>query len=372
MRRTIFPTSICLGLPLRRHPQSHSPMPNAAKRLQRQAEIKNAQNRKKSRRQLEEEARAEGLRQSLFERARAEEQERGTQNKAMSMMLKMGFKPGESLGRSADDSGQSTRAGPSMTPAPSSIPAPARQVDDSIDLLTTKETGLQHRTVPLAVDVWSGKKGVGLGKRAPSPGVAERLAKVARLDEEMGKETYRSRTREEYVERQAIGRLVNATRTLLTLDEKAGIQFNVLSLSPQDLTTIPSELLEALADDALVSQNVRVSGDQETENTRLKQQMQFDALQPVDELTAGDAPGDLESEQTKPPPPKDAPLPLSLSDEFVEEAKAFLQLSARDRLARVLRYLREKHSYCFWCGTQYNDSEDLDSNCPGEDEDAHD
>lgn len=38
----------------------------------------------------------------------------------------------------------------------------------------------------------------------------------------------------------------------------------------------------------------------------------------------------------------------------------------------VLDYLRRKYSYCFWCGTQYSDPEDMESNCPGEDEDAHD
>ena len=79
------------------------------KQAQRQSEIKNVENRKKSRRQVEEEAREEGLKRSLFERAQAEEQELGHRSKAMGMMLKMGFKPGESLGRSEDKS--STVAG---------------------------------------------------------------------------------------------------------------------------------------------------------------------------------------------------------------------------------------------------------------------
>jgi len=28
-------------------------------------------------------------------------------------------------------------------------------------------------------------------------------------------------------------------------------------------------------------------------------------------------------------------------------------------------------SYCFWCGTQYDDEKDLEENCPGTEEDDH-
>lgn len=37
----------------------------------------------------------------------------------------------------------------------------------------------------------------------------------------------------------------------------------------------------------------------------------------------------------------------------------------------VLEYLRSKYFYCFWCGTSYSDTSDLETNCPGPDEDAH-
>ena len=45
---------------------------------------------------------------------------------------------------------------------------------------------------------------------------------------------------------------------------------------------------------------------------------------------------------------------------------------AKDRLDRVLSYLRSQYAYCFWCGTRYIDKEDMDASCPGEDEEAHD
>lgn len=69
-----------------------------------------------------------------------------------------------------------------------------------------------------------GKKGVGLGKRPLSPGAADRSAKSAKVVEDSNKEDYRHRTREEYEERRAVGRLMRATVTLLALDEQAGVE----------------------------------------------------------------------------------------------------------------------------------------------------
>jgi hypothetical protein len=59
--------------------------------------LKSDQNRIKSRRQLEIESREDGLSKSLFERAE-DDKASGSENKALSMMMKMGFKPGQALG----------------------------------------------------------------------------------------------------------------------------------------------------------------------------------------------------------------------------------------------------------------------------------
>uniref|UniRef100_UPI003AAF2DE7 G patch domain-containing protein 11 isoform X6 n=1 Tax=Centroberyx gerrardi TaxID=166262 RepID=UPI003AAF2DE7 len=37
-----------------------------------------------------------------------------------------------------------------------------------------------------------------------------------------------------------------------------------------------------------------------------------------------------------------------------------------DKLQILTSYLRGVHFYCIWCGTTYNDEEDLCSNCPGD------
>lgn len=54
-----------------------------------------------------------------------------------------------------------------------------------------------------------------------------------------------------------------------------------------------------------------------------------------------------------------------------KELEAFESLDIYDRLELVLDYLREKHYYCFWCGTRYQDQDDMDSSCPGPDEEQH-
>jgi hypothetical protein len=49
-----------------------------------------------------------------------------------------------------------------------------------------------------------------------------------------------------------------------------------------------------------------------------------------------------------------------------------MPLKAQDRLRLVLTYLRDKYAYCFWCGMQYNSPDEMDEQCPGPEEDAHD
>ncbi|KAL0983670.1 hypothetical protein UPYG_G00131100 [Umbra pygmaea] len=47
-------------------------------------------------------------------------------------------------------------------------------------------------------------------------------------------------------------------------------------------------------------------------------------------------------------------------------------LTSLDKLQILTSYLRGVHFYCIWCGTAYNDEEDLCSNCPGDTAADHD
>ncbi|XP_061780210.1 G patch domain-containing protein 11-like isoform X1 [Nerophis lumbriciformis] len=55
---------------------------------------------------------------------------------------------------------------------------------------------------------------------------------------------------------------------------------------------------------------------------------------------------------------------LQLEEEAREEDIA--ELTSFDQLQILTSYLRGIHFYCIWCGTTYNDEEDLSSNCPGD------
>ncbi|XP_053382931.1 G patch domain-containing protein 11-like [Mercenaria mercenaria] len=45
--------------------------------------------------------------------------------------------------------------------------------------------------------------------------------------------------------------------------------------------------------------------------------------------------------------------------------------STEEKLDVLTIYLRTKHKYCIWCGTKYNDKEDLMKHCPGNSAELH-
>ncbi|XP_066281478.1 G patch domain-containing protein 11-like isoform X1 [Branchiostoma lanceolatum] len=47
------------------------------------------------------------------------------------------------------------------------------------------------------------------------------------------------------------------------------------------------------------------------------------------------------------------------------------ELQPVEMLQELTSYLRREHLYCLWCGTAYNDENDLTDNCPGDDAAAH-
>ncbi|XP_034537519.1 G patch domain-containing protein 11 [Notolabrus celidotus] len=59
-------------------------------------------------------------------------------------------------------------------------------------------------------------------------------------------------------------------------------------------------------------------------------------------------------------------------EEEEEEEDEFVELTSFDKLQILTSYLRGVHFYCIWCGTTYNDEDDLCSNCPGDTAADHD
>ncbi|KAE9410269.1 RNA-binding domain-containing protein [Gymnopus androsaceus JB14] len=299
------------------------------------------------------EAREEGLSKSLLERAKEEED--GSGSKGLSIMMKMGFLPGRSLGRPLDDgSNNNNNASKSEISTPKDLVAPS-------NIENRPRIGNPHRTEPLPISEWTGKEGIGTSrKRGLSPTAAERIAKMAKMAEDSTKEDFRDRARREYEERRAEGRLGPAQGTCATLDEKSGILFNVLWLNLGNPNTFPHGLTETLALHTTLdihSNHQEQHLDDSNLKTRLQKQMKSDALRPISD--------ELDSE----PIVDDIP---EFSQDTLQEAEQFLRLQSQDRLKLVVSYLRDRYSYCFWCGTQYDDQEDMESNCPGPDEESHD
>ncbi|CAG8634173.1 2044_t:CDS:2 [Dentiscutata erythropus] len=59
-------------------------------------------------------------------------------------------------------------------------------------------------------------------------------------------------------------------------------------------------------------------------------------------------------------------------EEIDEEPSEFEKLSSEEKFDCVLKYIREKYNYCFWCGCEYSDVKELEQLCPGINEDDHD
>lgn len=129
-------------------PQKPKTYSDKRKDALRESLLRNEQNRIKSRRQLELESREEGLSKSLFERAEDDKASgRGPENKALSMMMKMGFKPGQGLGVPTDLEGGATVR--DATPQHDDIPPQGTSI-------VQPEKHKRQLVNPLPLNEWSG------------------------------------------------------------------------------------------------------------------------------------------------------------------------------------------------------------------------
>ena len=178
-------------------------------------------------------------------------------------------------------------------------------------------------------------------------------------------------------------------------------QFNVLCLDPIDPDSFPTGLMDAVTASSTAAAAAATpacggSGEDRSIEERLREQMRADALQPLDDddgVASSPKNADLNSES-------------HLSPKLVEDAAQFLCLNVStdhnrprlsscaplfffpfpwhwlitcdncdkpaERLDHILEYMRAEYHYCFWCGTQYKSSDEMQEECPGPEEDMHD
>ncbi|BGP24676.1 coiled-coil domain-containing protein 75-like protein [Rhodotorula toruloides] len=354
--------------------------------------------RTKSRKQLEEETRETGLGTNLIERAK-EDEERGGASKAFRMMSKMGFKPGEALGRKSDSGtstpdeaasggggigSRGTRGGLGFTKAAF---APVGAGTGSSAEGSPAPSATEARTEPIKFEMRTGRTGLGVPQpkrflpylsAPPSSSSASTSAQDAHYASLPlpDLEGYLSRLRSSMDDRRAFGLLRSARRTCEELDRRAGIEDSPMWRDPDEV-----EREEQRRNRRRLFERVDKEVESDEEDAK-KGESLFGAKE--DEPPKGKTGrGDLayetgvsatvvetEEEEAESAAKQQVPAGERTALDVEEEAEWF-SYDVRTRLALTLTYLRNKYNYCLWCGCQYNDRADLDANCPGEAEEDH-
>lgn len=237
---------------------------------------KNKANALKPYRQREEEARREGMDKNLFER---ELEKKDGPGKAMGMMMKMGYKVGEGLGKKRDIQEEPSRSGGGGGKESAAVAGKVAdddddeaygrggigsskrmKVDEEVTAEETKEStkvepaSSGHRFEPIAVSLWAGETPSsllrdilklnfvaspfsspgrkGLGSRAPLPPLPR---PIAISDPSLDPAAYRSRAAIDYAEKKAEGQLGAARRTVVELDERENRGVSLSSRRPPSL-----------------------------------------------------------------------------------------------------------------------------------------
>ncbi|CAD6586239.1 MAG: hypothetical protein CYPHOPRED_003453 [Cyphobasidiales sp. Tagirdzhanova-0007] len=341
----------------------------------------------KSRAEREKEAREQGLRRNILETTSSTTTSIASPstssaptppsvlpntNKALGMMLRMGFKPGEALGK---------KTLPMSADLASASPS-AEEEDADDGFIPLKEgTGSKRSASNALADPGSGKDRDQVDDRRIDPieiqmrsGQADFTTCSLHLtqlilhtfitrDGELSVEDYRSRSRANHTERRAEGQLISARKTCQALDEAAGVSCNHIWLDPTE---------EYRRERAMA-----IGGERFGPKGRLGD---FGAVDEGDEEAFGFGDDQGRSAHRSSEVQNEGKIEIEPEDEAFEDdeilereeiKRDFLAQSARERLKRTTRYLRQEHDYCFWCGAKYDSKEEMDSECPGEEEEDH-
>jgi len=331
-------------------------------------------NRMVSRPQLEQQLRDEALQRPI-----------ASNNVGFKLLSKMGYKPGSTLGALE----QPASSIPSSTTPPSSIASSSTSSVTASESSSTHDGGDDRPGLgsssrvallePLPLLVKRGREGIGIEEQARRE-ADERLSKRARLADD-----FAARQREQFQLKKLEGQLRAVWRTCEQLDRALDDTGAIPSASPL------AELIEAAL--KLVQQ----------------QQQQQQAAQEDgdgDERAAenrSDANDEQEIEASAIEPHKLSALVLESLDSVREALARWLHTQAQAQaqaravriacqhcrsprvllrplaklaakthtLERLLHHLRTRHLFCFYCGATYKDASELEQQCPGLSEEAH-
>lgn len=189
-------------------------------------------NQQKSHKHMEEERRREGLSKSILDPSSSTSNGEG--NKALQFMQKMGWKPGQGLGRERSESPP-----PAKRQRPNDEDHAEREEEDEAPRggLGSRSRG---RVEPLRISLWSGRKGISARSPSPPPLPSRRdpdglhPKKLANL----GKATddFRTRQRRDFEEREVEKKERKARELLMKFDDDEGVKVSLsFYLSYRDL-----------------------------------------------------------------------------------------------------------------------------------------
>lgn len=269
------------------------------------SEDKNLAGRIASKKQREREKIEEGLERNIIQEAVTDDNPvEGTSNKALNMMMKMGFKPGQSLGKRTNDDN-----------------------DDKVEQ-SNKSAKVDDKTIsePVKPYFLQGRSGIGVQRIVSSKEISEAAAASNALNENQQdfrlRKTYEANSRKsEGILKQLRTTIKNADEDLevkvsmsvySTRDSNKTLQFNIFWINPYDIETYPSFIL---SEDV---QPVQHTYDKQSEAQRLKEQMQNEKLR--DEYIDGDEYNDKSIQDID-----------DVDPEVVQQCKDFLKLDVSRR-----------------------------------------
>ncbi|KAG0353293.1 hypothetical protein BG005_007406 [Podila minutissima] len=318
----------------------------------RQKEREHLANLPKPLKEREREAREKGLETAI-----------GEENKGMAMLLKMGFKKGGTLGVSKHEE---------------KSPSATDQVTSS-----TLSSGSDALRAPLAIQMKQGRGGLGMDTLKKQK-EQEEVEKSLKRAHDAFDVDYRGSKRDQF-EHDKVSRHLGAAQAIcMQLDVKKAAKDVQEGREENEDTPEPGQegrefrrmgrsnsfwwIADNTPDDLVGTRMMGLAAPVAT--TTSKGRRNFDL--------SDDEDGDLEDRKEK---RVRLSTPDPIDDVAVEEKEepeaqwgekpAYAELTVYEKLEKVVRYLRQEHSYCFWCSAQYYGQQDLEENCPGESEDNH-
>ncbi|KAG8526817.1 uncharacterized protein KY384_008246 [Bacidia gigantensis] len=288
-------------------PQPASKFENSAQRTLRHKREAAARANPKSKADLA--AEAETARQKALSTALPTTSSKGAQ-----MMAKLGYRPGSTLG---------------------------------------KEGNVNARAEPIGLEMKEGREGVGLvgeQKRKFREEVAQREGEEKRRKEEEG--GYRERMTREREEKRTEGMWWGGMKVLegLVEEEEAG---GVIGKAQRGGVTVPL-LYRPLVMDRRGKERDAKRRHAMIQSLSRNQMYDDPEEDEHDRQALGKDVEDLEEDE-----------------EADEELDEYVKLTGAERLEKVVKELRGKWFYCFWCKHHYSSGEEMEDECPGETEDEH-